>query len=110
MPTATAPTTVTRLITKEELCIPDKVPASCGIVIFGASGDLTHRKLLPALWTLALENLLPQAFYILGVARTPMTDAAFQAKVTDSIKHLGTAKNQDDFVKRCSYHAGDYQD
>src|SRR5690242_8295271 len=72
MPTMNA--TVSRVITKEELCLLEKIPSSCGIVIFGASGDLTHRKLLPSLFTLSLENLLPKQFYILGVARSAMTD------------------------------------
>ena len=51
------------------------VPASPqAIVIFGASGDLTKRKLLPAFWHLFVEGLLPQGFAIVGYARTEMTD------------------------------------
>src|SRR5258706_3302742 len=106
MPTAT----VSRLITKEELCLLEKVPSSCGIVIFGASGDLTHRKLLPSLLTLSLENLLPKSFYILGIARSPMTDGEFQAKVLESVSGLGTSKIQEEFAKHWSSLSGDYQD
>ena len=105
-----APATVSRVITKEELCLLEKVPSSCGIVIFGASGDLTHRKLLPSLLTLALENLLPKQFYILGVARSPMSDGEFQVKVLESLAGLGAPKDREDFSQRCSYLAGDYQD
>ena len=108
MPAATA--TVSHVFTKEELCLMEKVPASCGIVIFGASGDLTHRKLLPALLTLSLENLLPKDFYILGVARSPMSDEQFQATVAESLKSLGMTKIQQDFAKHCFYLFGDYQD
>ena len=46
-------------------------PEPCAIVIFGASGDLTKRKLFPALYALAFRKLLPEEFAIVGVARTP---------------------------------------
>ena len=51
----------------------------CTIVIFGASGDLARRKLVPALYGLAAQNCLARRFAIIGFARTPMTDEAFQA-------------------------------
>ncbi|MGZ8472906.1 MAG: glucose-6-phosphate dehydrogenase, partial [Candidatus Deferrimicrobiaceae bacterium] len=47
------------------------VPEPCLIVIFGASGDLTRRKLVPALFGLHRERLLPAGFSVLGVSRTP---------------------------------------
>ena len=103
-------TTVSRVITKEELCLLEQVPAPCGIIIFGASGDLTHRKLLPSLFTLAQENLLPKRFYILGVARTPMSDSVFQAKALESLRSSGTAAAREEFVRRCRYLSGDYPD
>jgi len=85
----------------------------CGLVIFGASGDLTHRKLLPALFSLFDKGLLVKKSYILGCARTPMTDEAFRQKVRDTLtrdsKDIDSSK-LDDFVKRCSYIAGDYHD
>jgi glucose-6-phosphate 1-dehydrogenase len=109
MPPA-SPTTVSRVITKEELCLLEPVPPSCGIVIFGASGDLTQRKLLPSLFTLLVEKVLPPEYYILGVARTPMSDAAFQKRVRESIGSSGTAAQRDDFVRRCQYLSGEYQD
>jgi glucose-6-phosphate 1-dehydrogenase len=101
---------ISRVITKEELCLLEKVPSSCGIVIFGASGDLTHRKLLPSLMTLSLENLLPKSFYVLGVARSHMSDEEFQAKVLQSLGDLGTPAGRQEFSKRCSYLSGEYQD
>ena len=51
-----------------DFCIEQK-PMPCGMVIFGASGDLTKRKLLPALYHLEQANLLPKNFAIVGVAR-----------------------------------------
>ncbi|HXE73850.1 MAG TPA: glucose-6-phosphate dehydrogenase [Candidatus Nitrosotenuis sp.] len=55
----------------------------CTMVIFGASGDLTKRKLLPALFDLAEDQKLPASFTIIGCARTPMTDEEFRAKMKD---------------------------
>ena len=53
------------------------------VVLFGASGDLTRRKLVPALESLAQAKRLPDQFAVVGVARTPMSDAEFRAKVLD---------------------------
>ena len=59
----------------------------CTIVIFGASGDLSRRKLVPALYSLAAQNCLARRFAIIGFARTPMTDEAFQDSAIDSVKN-----------------------
>ncbi len=88
-------------------------PEPCGLVIFGASGDLTHRKLIPALFSLFRRNLLPYEFFILGCARTPMTDEEFRKKARESIESrfaYARTDDLDDFIRRCGYHAGDYQD
>ena len=45
---------------------PGRETSPCGIIIFGASGDLTHRKLLPALYALFRDKLLPEKFFIIG--------------------------------------------
>src|SRR5579862_7043570 len=63
----------------------------CTIVIFGASGDLSRRKLLPALYGLAAQNCLARRFAIIGFARTPMTDEAFQQSAVDSVKKFADA-------------------
>ena len=62
------------------------------LVIFGASGDLTHRKLIPALWTLFASRTLPEPFTILCTARTPMTDDAFRAKLKEGVKEFARVK------------------
>ena len=55
-----------------------RTPDPAVIVIFGASGDLTRRKLVPALYNLALQQLLPPETVIVGAARTEMTDDEFR--------------------------------
>jgi glucose-6-phosphate 1-dehydrogenase len=64
----------------------------CTIVIFGASGDLARRKLVPALYGLAARNCLARRFAIIGFARTPMTDDAFQQTAVDSVKKFADAQ------------------
>ena len=54
--------------------VPERVPEPCVVVIFGASGDLTKRKLLPALYHLEQSGLLPAEFAVVGVARRPLKD------------------------------------
>ena len=57
----------------------------CCLVIFGASGDLTHRLLVPALYNLAAAGLLPQAFGLIGVARSPSSSEAFREDLAKSL-------------------------
>jgi glucose-6-phosphate 1-dehydrogenase len=85
----------------------------CTIVIFGASGDLSRRKLVPALYGLAAQNCLARRFAIIGFARTPMTDDAFQASAIDSAKKFadpGTVRDDEcrEFAKALAYVAGEY--
>lgn len=55
-----------------------RTPQPGALVIFGGTGDLAARKIVPALYNLALQRLLPAAFAVVGGARTPLTDAAFR--------------------------------
>ena len=61
--------------------LPEAEP--CVMVIFGATGDLTRRKLMPALWNLKGEGCL-ESVRILGVGRTPMSDDDFRAQVREA--------------------------
>ena len=61
-------------------CSLRRAPDPCALVIFGASGDLTHRKLMPALYSLAARHLLPPRFAIIGVARTEETTTSFRER------------------------------
>jgi glucose-6-phosphate 1-dehydrogenase len=68
----------------------------CALTIFGASGDLTQRKLIPALYALAFRGLLPSSFGIVGVARTPMTDDEFREKMKQAVMEHGRDELRDD--------------
>jgi glucose-6-phosphate 1-dehydrogenase len=63
-----------------------RTPDPCVLVIFGASGDLTRRKLLPALYALAYRRLLPEGFAVVGVARTEMTDDEFREQMAQAVR------------------------
>lgn len=64
----------------------------CVMVIFGASGDLTKRKLIPALYNLAKDNLLSREFAVIGLARTPMTTDEFRQKCSEEIRQYATGE------------------
>jgi glucose-6-phosphate 1-dehydrogenase len=66
------------------------------IVILGASGDLTHRKLIPSLYDLYIQDLLPEKFIILGVSRTEFSSEAFRDKLKNGIKSFANFKNEGD--------------
>ena len=63
----------------------ERVIAPQCLVIFGASGDLTHRKLVPALFELFKQRRLPSEFALLGCARRPWTDEVFRGKMTEAL-------------------------
>jgi glucose-6-phosphate 1-dehydrogenase len=67
---------------------PGKPAGPCAVVIFGASGDLTKRKLLPALVNLARDHLLPKDFAVIGLARRPFSDQDFRKKIADDLREL----------------------
>jgi glucose-6-phosphate 1-dehydrogenase len=66
-----------------------RTPESCALVIFGASGDLTHKKLFPALYSLAFRQLLPRNFAVLGVARTEGSDEEFREDMKAAVQEHG---------------------
>jgi glucose-6-phosphate 1-dehydrogenase len=69
------------------------------LVIFGASGDLTERKLIPALYDLKSQDLLPEKFVVLGVGRTHLTDDAFRDKMKSAVREfLGKKENINDKI------------
>jgi glucose-6-phosphate 1-dehydrogenase len=82
------------------------------VVLFGASGDLTRRKLLPAFYHLFVEGLLPHGFAIVGYARTEMKDEEFHRYAADAVKEFGrsepSGEQWEDFTKRLSYIAGEF--
>jgi glucose-6-phosphate 1-dehydrogenase len=86
----------------------------CVMVIFGAAGDLTGRKLIPALYNLARAGLLSREFAVVGVARAKMSDDDFKKKIYDDVKEYCDECTQDDlwewFQQRFYYFAGDFND
>ena len=63
-----------------------RAPEPCALAIYGASGDLTQRKLMPALYSLALRRLLPERFAVVGVGRSASTDEEFRARMREGIE------------------------
>ena len=66
-----------------------RTPEPCAFVIYGASGDLTRRKLFPALYSLAYRRLLPERFAVVGVARTEATTDEFRDRMEDAVREFG---------------------
>jgi len=92
---------------------PNTDPAA--IVIFGASGDLTQRKLVPALHSLACENFLPPSSQVIGVARSSLSDEAFRGQLYAGVEEYarlkpGLCELWPTFDNRLSYLAGGYDD
>ncbi|HUN60435.1 MAG TPA: glucose-6-phosphate dehydrogenase [Candidatus Sulfotelmatobacter sp.] len=87
----------------------------CAIVLFGASGDLAKRKVIPALFDLAQHNSLGDRFAILGFARTPMTDESFRQSIGEAAKTISEVgpidpAKWDAFASNLHYCEGDYGD
>lgn len=92
-----------------------KTVEPCTIVIFGASGDLTARKLIPALYHLLLEKQLPAKFRIIGFARREKTDEFWRNELQEALKQFSRTKPVDDavwreFAANISYCRGDLTD
>jgi glucose-6-phosphate 1-dehydrogenase len=69
-----------------------RTPEPACLVIFGASGDLTARKLIPALYNLALQHLLPASFAVVGSARRQMTKDAFRTELHDAVAEFSRTR------------------
>ncbi len=98
---------------RPDLVVPSPsalVADPCVLVIFGASGDLTGRKLIPALYELDRQGRLPQGTRVIGMSRTPMSDEAFREKMAEGARMFATGftdKQWSAFAGRLFYHAGD---
>ena len=91
----------------------ERIPEPTVVVIFGASGDLTKRKLLPALFHLEQSNLLPEEFSVVGVARRPL-QGEFEKDMREGILQFGGVqegeKKLDEFMRKVSYFAMNFDD
>lgn len=72
------------------------------LIIFGASGDLTKRKLIPSLYNLEKQNLLPENFIVLGVGRSTLTDHSFRMKMQEAL-YLYAGQNQENIQKHSKF-------
>jgi glucose-6-phosphate 1-dehydrogenase len=88
------------------------MPQPCNVVIFGASGDLTYRKLIPALYNIAADGDLPSAVSVMGFARREKTDEQFRQELGDALKkHSRQGLNETvwaDFGPRIHYHRSEF--
>jgi glucose-6-phosphate 1-dehydrogenase len=73
-----------------------RTPDPCVLVIFGASGDLAHKKLIPALYALAFRRLLPERFAVVGVARSEADDDQFRADMREAVQKHARDEFRDD--------------
>ena len=87
----------------------------CAIVIFGASGDLTHRKLMPALFDLFQDGLLTRHFVVLGFSRSPLSDDDFRRMVREGLDSRGPGNPTDEkaweqFSSSLHYQSGQFNE
>ncbi|MGH9738058.1 MAG: glucose-6-phosphate dehydrogenase [Candidatus Acidiferrales bacterium] len=106
-----------RAVIAQEVAYPDnyfcEAPSDpCAIVMFGASGDLAKRKLLPALYDLAVHSCLAPRFRLLGFARTELNDEAFQKESTEFLPGTSgdTESARPDFLQHLHYFNGNYDE
>ncbi len=93
----------------------ERVPDPATFVLFGATGDLAHRKVVPALYQLWRTGLLPHEFMIVAVGRRPYTDEAFRDELRASLDRHSRVlpvddEDWDELAQRIVYHRGDFAD
>lgn len=100
--------------TPEQKQLLGEIADPCVMVIFGAAGDLTKRKLIPALYNLAKSNLLSREFAIVGVARDAFTTESFRAEISSHAKEYATGELEPDLwewlERRLHYVQGEFGD
>ena len=88
------------------------MPDPCAVVIFGATGDLTHRKLVPALYNLAADGALPPTVSVVGFARRDKTDEVFRKELEEAARKFSRQKISDDlwavFASSIFYHRSEF--
>ena len=88
------------------------MPQPCAVVIFGATGDLTHRKLVPALYNLAADGALPPAVSVVGFARREKSDEVFRKELEEAARKFSRQKISDElwagFASSIFYHRSEF--
>src|SRR4051794_24557817 len=98
---------------REERPEKEQVPDPLALVIFGATGDLTHRKLVPALYSMQAGQLLPEKFSIVGFGRSEQDQDRFRQGLRESVEGSGTKVDPriwDEFARKITYVRGRYDD
>jgi glucose-6-phosphate 1-dehydrogenase len=89
-------------------------PEPCTVVIFGATGDLTHRKLIPALYNLAVDGELPTGVNIIGFARREKSDAEFRKGLEELNRKVSRNGHDEEvwnpFINSVTYHQSEFTD
>jgi glucose-6-phosphate 1-dehydrogenase len=92
----------------------ERIPEPCSIVVFGATGDLTSRKILPAIYNLRRAGLLPPETTVVGFARRPLSDEEFRGQMRDAVKKYSRVPVEDslwhDFAEGLFYQPGEFGD
>ncbi len=97
---------------QEIICAEPQAPPTA-LVVFGASGDLTRRKLIPSIFELAARGLVNERFYLLGCSRRKLSDEDFRQIAQDAVKENSRGASGDvpeSFLKNFYYVSGDYND
>jgi glucose-6-phosphate 1-dehydrogenase len=100
-----------RPVAMNDIVCAEPPPVPCGMVLFGASGDLTRRKILGSVFELFRKGLLHESFWLLGCARTEMTEGEFRGIAMASARKEpggGNSKAIEEFLQRLYYQSGDY--
>jgi len=79
---------------------PRKRPEPCCFVIFGATGDLTHRLVIPALYNLAASDLLPENFCVVGITRKAMSNASLRDSLMKGLREFATRPVEEETAQR----------
>ncbi len=102
---------ITPSISKNELICAETPGDPCGVIVFGASGDLTKRKLLSSLFALYTQELLSEKFYFVGCGRKNISDAEYRKTCEDIIAEDCKEPSQyEDFLSRIYFVSGDYNE
>src|SRR3954467_1048884 len=90
------------------------IPQACTLVIFGATGDLTMRKLIPALYNIAADGELPPALTVVGFARRKKTDEEFRQEQEEATRKFSRQSVRDEiwnsFAQAVFYHPSEFHD
>ncbi|MFH1371933.1 MAG: glucose-6-phosphate dehydrogenase [Planctomycetota bacterium] len=100
-------------VSSQEIACAEMKAPPCGMIVFGASGDLVHRKLLPSIFELCRRDLLNENFYFLGCGRTAISDEQYRTDAETAIRKSVPVVSGDSlgrFVRSLYYVTGDYND